>query len=159
MRSPDRHTKSRAVVLLLTVMAVSPVAAIALWSIGRTAKDLADPCATWDLPNGAGMRVAPDDPCRAKSGHSESKADAVLRAAICPGVLLAASILAIAGAASSRPRLMWMGAIAMLLETAIAFSIWPLTLIAVPGIIFLAGRVPRAAPLPSTDVGATDAGA
>jgi hypothetical protein len=59
-----------------------------------------------------------------------------------PGGLLAAAMLAVAGAACSRPRLMLVGAIAMLLGTPVVFSIWPLTLIAGLSILFLARWVP-----------------
>jgi hypothetical protein len=130
--------------LLLALVAATPVAGIALWSIGHTAMELADPCATWDYPpqQPVSIQVGPHDPCRGQSAHMESKGRAVLTAALVPGGLLVAAILAVAGAAASRRRLMVAAGIGMLIETLVVFTIAPLTLLAGIGVILLARRVP-----------------
>jgi hypothetical protein len=73
--------------------------------------------------------------------HSGSKLRQVTVAALVPGGLLAASLLAVAGAASSRRRVMLAGAIGMLAETVVVFTIAPLTLAAGVILLFLARQV------------------
>jgi hypothetical protein len=144
---------TRLTVLLLTFVVASPVAAVALWSIGKTVRELANPCITWGYPQGQpmSMHVGPNDPCREPGMNSLTRTQAVLLAAMAPGGLLAAALLGVAGAASSRRRMMLAGALVMLLETLVAFSIWPLTLIAGLSIIFLAQRVPTSVDVPSIE--------
>jgi hypothetical protein len=130
--------------LLLTCVAASPVIAIALWSIGKTVMEISNPCITWGYPKGEPMylHVGPHDPCRERGGRTGSKTDAALLAGLVPGGVLAAALLAIAGAAFARRRLMFAGGIVMLVETLFVFTIAPLTLIAGLSFIFLARRVP-----------------
>jgi hypothetical protein len=128
----------------LVFLAAAPVAALALWSISQTAMDLTDRCASWDYPldQPISVHVAPDDPCRSRSGHAESKAAAALRTALVPGVLLIASLVAIdATARSLRGRLIAAG-IAMLAETLVVFTIAPLTLVVGVCLILLSRRLP-----------------
>jgi hypothetical protein len=143
---------SRLMVLLLTSVVASPLIAITLWSIGKTVKDLSNPCITWGYPEGEPvyMHVGPHDPCRQGGGNSLTRADAVLLATFAPGGVLAAALLGIAGAASRRRRLMLAGGIVLLLETMVVFTIAPLTLIAGLSFIFLAPK----RTFPSIDVGA-----
>ena len=126
--------------------------AIALWSLGKTMRELSNPCITWGYPEGKPvyMHVGPHDPCREPGINTQTRPQAALLAVFAPGGLLAAALLAIAGAASARPRLVCIGSVVMLMETLVAFSIWPLTLIAGFSFLFLAQRVPS----PSIDVGA-----
>jgi hypothetical protein len=140
---------NRLTVLLLTIVVASPVAAIALWSIGKTVKELSDPCVTWGQSTPYHAMIGPHDPCRQRGGHSLTRVNAALLAAFVPGGVLAAASLGIAGAASRRRRLMLAGGIVMLLETLVVFTIAPLTLIAGLSFIFLA---PKRA-FPSIDVG------
>lgn len=130
--------------LLLVLVAAAPVAGVALWSLNRTWIELSDPCGSWDYPPGQPVytHVGPHDPCRARSVHMESKARAAIRAAIVPGGLLAATMLAIAGAAVSRRRVMIAAGIGMLTETLVVFSIAPLTLLVGVSFLLLARRVP-----------------
>jgi hypothetical protein len=67
--------------------------------------------------------------------HTESKVRAAIIAAIVPGGLLAATMLAVAGAALSRRRVMIAAGIGMLTETLVVFTVAPLTLVA--GVTFL----------------------
>ena len=133
---------SRLMALLLTTVVASPLIAITLWSIGRTVRELSNPCIAWG--QSGGLRVGPHDPCREKGSNPGSKAGAALLAALVPGGVLTAAILAVVGAASSRPRLMLVAAAAMLLETLVVFTIAPLTLIAGLSFLFLARWVPAA---------------
>ena len=144
--------RTRLMALVLTSVVASPVIAITLWSIGKTAIDLANPCITWGHPAGEPvyMHVGPHDLCREPGVNSLTRAHAALLAAFVPGGVLAAALLGIAGAAAARRRLMLAGGIVMLLETLVVFTIAPLTLIAGLSFIFLA---PKRA-LPSIDVGA-----
>jgi hypothetical protein len=41
-------SKSEIIRITLVCLLAAPLAGIALWSIGHTASDLFDPCATWD---------------------------------------------------------------------------------------------------------------
>lgn len=128
--------------LLLVFLAAAPAAGIAIWSITRTAMELADPCATWDCPPDLPvyLRVGPHDVCRAPSVHVESKKRALTRAALIPGGVLAAAMLAMAGAAMLRRRWMIAAGIAMLTEALVVFTIAPLTLIAGVSLLILSGR-------------------
>jgi hypothetical protein len=129
--------------LSLVLVTAAPIAAIALWSIGHTVIEISDPCATWDYPPGQGvhLHVGPHDPCRTASVHSESKARAVTRAAMVPGGLLAAAILAVMGAALSRRGVLLAAGIGMLAETVVVFTLAPLTLVAGVSFLLLAKRL------------------
>lgn len=127
--------------ILLVCVLAAPVGGIALWSIGRTASDFADPCATWNYPTGEAVRVGPHDTCRQRAVHTESMARSIIRAAIVPGGVLLASVLAIAGVLRSRRRLMIAAGIGMLAETIVVFTIAPLTLIAGVGFLLLSRGV------------------
>jgi hypothetical protein len=137
--------RERVVTLLLAIAAALPVVAIAVWSIRQTAIELADPCATWDqAANEQGalsVSISPQDPCKVKAVHSQSKAHTAILAAVVPGGLLATTLLAVAGAAFSRRRVILAGAIGILAETIVVFTIAPLTLIVGVSFLFLSRRV------------------
>ena len=80
-------------------------------------------------------------PAAQRSVHAESKARAMTRAALVPGGLLAAAMLAVAGAALSRRRVMIAAGIVMLTETLAVFTIAPLTLVVGVSLLLLARRV------------------
>lgn len=139
-----RHSKL--ITVLLTFVTASPVAGVALWSIHRTFVELSDPCAKWEDTSGDRMMamtavIGPHDVCRTLSIHSGSKRSAVIMAAFVPGGMLAAAILAVGGAAFSRRRVVLAGAFGMLLETIVAFTIAPLTLVVGLALLVLARRV------------------
>jgi hypothetical protein len=135
--------RRRLIPFLLALVAAAPVATAALWSLSRTAADLSDPCATWGPLSepGVSTQIGPHDPCRSRSAYGESKARAVTKAALAPGLLLIAAILGPAGAALSRPRLLFTASIVMFFETPVAFTLSPLTLIAAFSFLFLGRRV------------------
>lgn len=117
-------------------MTVAPFAAISVWSIGQTVARLNDPCARWET---ADASLGPNDPCASVSFHGSKRRQ--LAFAIIPGALLAASLLAVAGGAFQRRRLVMAGAIGMLALTAVVMSIAPLTLAAGLILLYLARRV------------------
>lgn len=129
--------------LLLVLVAAAPVTAIALWSITRAVTELSDPCATWDYPPGTPVHihVDPHGPCPEPSAHTESRFRAAVRAALVPGGLLLAAILAITGAALSRRRMMLAAGIGMLAETLVVFTIAPLTLVVGVSFLLLSKRL------------------
>ena len=125
----------RTLLTVLVFAAAMPLAAIALWSLGQYARDLTDPCTTWEAqPRHTGY-VRPSDPCRNAKVVGQSKASGVALAVLGPGGILTAAILAVMGAARRRPRLLLAGGFVMLAETLVALSIFPLT--AAAGTIFL----------------------
>ena len=131
------------VTLLLVFLAASPVATIAIWSISHAAIEFADPCAIWDYPpeQPAHAHIGPYDACRTRSIHTESKAYAAIRAAIVPGGVLLAALLAMAGAVLSRRRVLIAAGIGMLVETIGVFTIAPLTLVAGVSFLLLSKRL------------------
>ena len=132
------------ITMLLVFAAAAPLAGIALWPLSRTAAELADPRASWDYPPGEAVPIhaGPHDACRARTAHMQSKGRAVLRAALMPGGLLVAAILAIGGAAAARQRLLLAAGIGILIETLVVFTMAPLTLLAGVGLILLSRRLP-----------------
>jgi hypothetical protein len=137
--------RERVLLPVLAVLAASPILAIASWSFRHTATQLADGCATWGQPSGEtgaiSVSIGPDDPCKVKSVHSESKAELVIRTAAVPGTLFAFTLLAVAGAALWRRRLILVGAAGILAETLVVFTIAPLTVVVGAGFLLLARRV------------------
>jgi hypothetical protein len=125
------------ITLSLVLLAASPVAAVTVWSIRHTAIELSDPCANWNTPpeQAAFSHLGVHDPCRTFKVHTESKTRAGIIAAIVPGGCLLSAMLAVAGAALSRRRVVLAAGIGMLAETLVVFSIAPLTLLA--GVSFL----------------------
>lgn len=102
------------------LLAALPIVAVAFWSIRQTVIGLVDPCATWVQAPGeqralSGV-ITPQDPCKVKTVHSQSKSRDVIVAAVVPGGLLASTLLAVAGAAFSRRRLILAGAVGTLVE-------------------------------------------
>jgi hypothetical protein len=121
--------------VLLTFLVAAPVAGISLWSIGRTVRDMVDPCVFWNYPLERGAHVGPNDPCRAPKFNGDSRLHTAVLAALFPGGLLTAALLGMAGATLARRGLMVAGGFGMLAGTLIAFSIFPLTILA--GVTFL----------------------
>jgi hypothetical protein len=136
----ERHRAS----LLLVVAAALPAAGVAVWSLQRTARDVADPCTRWEVPQGSVVRLAPDDPCRHVSVQGWSRTQAETVAALVPGGVLVATVLAVAGAALRRKPLLFAGGFLMVLETFAVFTIAPLTLLA--GVTFLLVAARQAQP-------------
>jgi hypothetical protein len=137
--------RRKIVTVLLTAVLTIPIVGVGLWSIFRTMADLADPCASWVSDSSRtgqlSASIAPNDPCRSKTVHGQSKEQAAISAAVVPGGLLIAAMLALAGAISSCRQMMLAGAIGILAETLLVFSLAPLTLVAGLGVLYLASRV------------------
>lgn len=137
--------------VLLAVIFSTPPAAVAVWSIGSTLSQLSNPCARWDGGEGPARNwsasLGPNDPCRSLTRHGESKLRAVTICALVPGGVLLSAVLGVIGAAVSRRPLILAGALLMLAETFVVFTIAPLTLIAGLAFVYLAHRAPGAAPV------------
>ena len=129
--------RSKLITVALCVVTVLPIVAIALWSIQQTVGQLTDPCARWDTVEAS---LGANDVCKSVSFHG-SKLRVVTLSALAPGGLLAASLLAITGAALSRRKVVLAGAIGLLVETALMHAIAPLTLAAGLVLLFVARRV------------------
>jgi hypothetical protein len=133
--------------LLLTVVATSPIAGFAVWSINKTTAELADPCARWEsVANGQRITVSigRDDVCQRVTVHGASKSRTVFVAALVPGGMLTAAFLGIVGVVLSRRRLVLAAAFGMFAETIpTIFSIAPLTFIVGMTLLFIARRVQR----------------
>jgi len=126
--------------LILVVAAALPAAGIAVWSLQRTARDLVNPCITWETPPGAVLHISPDDPCRTRGAEYRSRAETSAMAMLIPGGVLAAALLAVAGAAQQRRRMLLAAGVWMYLETLVVFTIAPLTLIAATAFLVAANR-------------------
>jgi len=124
---------------LLVILMATPLAALAVWSLQHTARELMDPCIAWESGSSnsfsGSAAIAPGDPCRMRGVNGQSRATAETIAVLVPGGMLAGAILAIAGALRRRPRMLFGAALFTLAETVGAFSIFPLTLLA--GAVFL----------------------
>jgi hypothetical protein len=129
------------ITLLLVCLLAAPIAGIALWSISHTATEVLDSCVHWDSAPGEAISIGPHDPCRAITGHAESKPRALIKAATVPGGMLVATILALVGVVLSRRRLLITAGIGMLAETLLVFSIAPLTFVVGLSFIVLARRL------------------
>ena len=84
--------------------------------------------------------IGPNDVCRSVKVNGESKLGAVTRAALVPGVVLLSTLLATIGVALARRWLIFVGAVLMLVETPVVFTIAPLTLITGLLYLFFASR-------------------
>ena len=125
--------------VLLTIMVSAPAAVVSVWSITRTLSQMSDPCVRWEAREGTSgtlsASIGPDDVCNSVTVHGESKLRAGIVSALVPGVVLVSAMLATIGAAVSRRWLILVGAILMLAETPVVFSIAPLTMIT--GLLYL----------------------
>src|SRR5262249_38600754 len=125
--------RSKLITLLLAVVATSPIAGVAVWSIHRTAADLVDPCARWeDIANGQMITasIGPNDVRHGVTVHSGSKSRTAVVAALVSGGMLTAAFLAVVGVVLSRRRLVVAAAFGMFAEAIpTVFSIAPLTFV------------------------------
>jgi hypothetical protein len=122
----------------LTVLVAIPMAGVAVGTASHEIEQLNDPCATWGLGNSGSGYIHPHDPCSQRSGHSETKAEAYGVLAAVQGIILLAAVLAIWGAAGSRPKAMLLAGVLMVFESVpLVFSLWPLALLTGGGLIYL----------------------
>lgn len=128
----------RAIVLAVTVSL--PLGLVALRAVAITASQFFDPCFQRGIDNSFSGTIRRDDPCRARSGTSETKAQAVARMMIVPGGILAGLALGILGAARSRPGPAVAGAVVVFLEAfPLLFSFAPLAVLT-SGVFLLLAR-------------------
>ena len=125
--------------VLIAVIVSAPAAVIAVWSIRYTVSQMFDPCVRWEASGGTSgsfsAYIGPNDACKSTTVVGESKLRAGVVSTMVPGVVLVSTMLTTIGVAFSRRWLIFVGAILMLAETPVVFSIAPLTLIT--GVLYL----------------------
>lgn len=152
--------------LILAVLAAIPALVIAVVSALQIMSGLADPCLQWrgghsqtgsaveyrsgqfsaGLWGRSGHSTA--NPCAARmEATSETRSRAVGMLVTIPCSLPVASLLGVFGAMHSRPSLAVAGSIIMFLESAVMFSLFPLTLAAALLLLLAARQSSRAARL------------
>jgi hypothetical protein len=125
--------------VLIALIVSAPAAVIAVWSIRHTVSQMFDPCVRWEARGSTSgsfsASIGPNDVCKSITINGESKLRAGVVSTMVPGVVLVSAMLATIGVAFSRRWLIFIGAILMLAETPLVFSIAPLTLIT--GVLYL----------------------
>lgn len=128
--------------VVLTLLIALPMTAIAVATASHKLDQLNDPCAAWGVSNSGSGYIHPHDPCSQRSGHSQTKAEAYGVPAGVQGVILLAAMLAVWGAAASRPKVVLLGGVLMIFEAPpLIFSIWPLALLTGGGLIYMGIRL------------------
>ena len=75
--------------MVLAGMVSLPLGLVAVRAVAITASQFFDPCFQWGIGNSSSGTIRRDDPCRSRSGSSETKTQAVARMLIVPGGILA----------------------------------------------------------------------
>jgi hypothetical protein len=132
-------------ILILAVIVSAPTSAIAVWSITHTVLDIVDPSVRWDPSTSTSGSFSGSVAIgRTVKVIGESKLRAITVSALVPGVVLVSTLLATIGVAVARRWLIVIAAVLMIAETAVVFSIAPLTLATGLLYLFFASRAPRA---------------
>ena len=122
--------------VLLAVLVSAPTTAISAWSVAHTATQLLDPCVGWHgSGRSQGVALGPHERCRSVTVNGESRVRAITTSVLIPGLVLAGTVLAMIGVAMCRRPLVLAGAIILLCETPVVFTIAPLTLLT--GLLYL----------------------
>jgi len=128
--------------LLVAVLASLPIGLVAMRGVALEVRDFVDPCLQWGESNSGSSMIPPPgtqpgNPCSTRvSGTAGTKQGSIIRTALVSGGILAAIALGVFGAARSRPGLVGIGAILMLVEAVpLIFSVAPLALLS--GGVFL----------------------
>jgi hypothetical protein len=124
-------------IVVLAAAVSLPIAGITLRAVSLTAWQIFDPCVHWDASESTsgGKSSGPKDACKTVTVNGESRLRAITSTTLIPGVLLLATVLAAIGVVRSRRGLIFTGAVLMLGETPLTYSIAPLTLIT--GLLYL----------------------
>ena len=133
-------------ILILAVIVSAPTAAIAVWSIAHTVSDIFDPSVRWEpvtSTHGSFSGSVSAGQNQTVKVNGESKVRAITVSILVPGVVLLSTLLAITGVAGARRWLIVVAGILMLAETAVIFTIAPLTLVTGLLYLFFAIRVRR----------------
>ena len=152
--------------LILAIIAGVPVLVIAILSALQIMSRLADPCLQWgaghsqtgsagEYRSGQFSAVlrghygdSEANSCAARmDATSETRSRAMGMLVAIPCGLVVASLLGVFGALRSRPSLAVAGSIIMFLESAVMFSLFPLTLAAALLLLLTAWQISRAARL------------
>jgi len=129
--------------MVVAVMVSLPLGLVAIGAVASTARQFFDPCFQWgNGGNSFSGTIRPGDPCRAQSGTSESKTQAVARMLIVPGGILIGLALGIFGAARGWAGLAVGGAVVVFLESVpLMFSFGPLAVLTSGAFLLLARNV------------------
>jgi hypothetical protein len=124
----------------LAVVVSLPLGLVAVRAVAITAGQFFDPCFQWgNGGNSFSGTIRPGDPCRAQSGTSETKTQAVVRMLIVPGGILAGLALGILGVARGRAGPAVAGAVVVFLESApLMFSFGPFAVLTSGAFLLLA---------------------
>src|SRR6185437_8027589 len=123
----------------LAVVVSLPMGLVAVRAVAITAGQFFDPCFQWGTGNSGSATIRRDDPCRSRSGTSETKTQAVARMMMVPGGILAGLALGIIGAARGRAGLAVAGAAVALVESApLMFSVGPFAVLTSGAFLLLA---------------------
>ena len=130
--------------MVLAVMVSLPLGLVAVRAVAITAEQFFDPCFQWGNGNSSSGTISgtirSDDPCRSRSGTSETQTQAGARMMVVPGGVLVGLALGIAGAARSRAGLAVAGAVVVFLEAVpLMFSFAPLAVLT-SGVFLLLAR-------------------
>jgi len=125
------------IVGVLAVIVTLPTAGLALRAVAITAWQMFDPCVRWDASGSTSGSLSSRamGGCRAVTVNGQSRLRAVTMTALVPGGLLLSTVLAAIGLVRSRRWFIFVGALLMLAETPLVFTIAPLTLIT--GLLYL----------------------
>jgi hypothetical protein len=129
---------------VVAVVVSLPLGLVAARAVAITAGQFFDPCFQWGNGNSASGTISGtirrDDPCRSRSGASETKTEAIARMLIVPGGILAGLALGILGVARGRAGLAVGGAVVVFLESVpLMFSFGPFAVLT-SGAFLLLGR-------------------
>ena len=117
-----------------------PLGLVAVRAVAITVGQFSDPCFQWNTGNSGSATIRSDDPCRSRSGTSETQTQAVARMLIVPGGILAGLALGIIGTARSRAGLAVAGAVVVFVEAVpLLFSFAPLAVLT-SGVFLLLAR-------------------
>ncbi len=108
-------------IMLLVTLVVVPMGLIAAWSVSKYLEELLDPCIHWSMGSSGSFtlpaQTKPGDPCGGGfKATSRTKGQAAVMGLMVPGCILMAVILALIGAALSRPGIIVVVACIMFLE-------------------------------------------
>jgi hypothetical protein len=127
---------------LLLLLIALPISAVAIGTAARTVNELFDPCVSWGIGESGAGHIYPHDPCGTHTGYEKTRTQTCITLAAIQGVMLLAAVLGIWGAARSRPKIMLLAGIVMILEMIpTVFSAAPLAVLTGAGFIFMGIRL------------------
>ena len=125
---------------VLAVMVSLPLGLVAVRAVAITVGQFFDPCFQWNTGNSGSATIRSDDPCRSRSGTSETQTQAAAGMLMVPGGVLVGLALGIIAAARGRAGLAVAGAVVVFVEAVpLMFSFAPLAVLT-SGVFLLLAR-------------------